>query len=93
VLKRAYGEIRTLVEQRGGTMKFEREGYEYGAWVIRLGGKSTVIEAPGTESIPKLDRLYVPRVPNPKSWDDYSNQLVPDVEEKLLRLLRLERFP
>ena len=28
---RAYDKIRTLVEQRGGTMKYEREGYEFGA--------------------------------------------------------------
>ena len=30
---RAYDKIRTLVEQRGGTMKYEKEGYEYGALI------------------------------------------------------------
>ncbi len=90
---RAYDEIRTLIVQHGGTMKYEREGYEYGAWVIKLGGKTTVIEAPGIGSFPKLDRLYVPKVPNPKTWDDYSTELVPDAEDKLLRLVRLERLP
>lgn len=88
--KRAYDKIRTLVEQHGGTMKYEKEGYEFGAWVIRLGGKTTVIESPGMGAFPKLDRLYVPRVPNPRGWDDYEDQLVPDAEAKLWVMLRLQ---
>lgn len=87
---RAYDKIRTLVEQRGGTMKYEKEGYEYGAWVIRIGDKTTVIEAPGVGSFPKLDRLYVPRVKSPRGWDDYEDQLVPDAETKLWAMLKLE---
>ncbi len=86
----AYQAIRTLIEQRGGTMKYEREGYEFGAWVIRLGGKTTVIEAPGIGSFPKLDRLYIPRVANPRGYADYTNQLVPNAEEKLWVMLKIE---
>lgn len=86
----AYDEIRSLVEQRGGTMKYEREGYEFGAWVIRIGGKTTVIEAPGDGSFPRLDRLYVPRVANPRGYADYTNQLVPDAETKLWAMLKFE---
>ena len=80
---RAYDKIRALVEQRGGTMKYEREGYEFGAWEIRVDGKTTVIEAPGVGSFPKLDRLYVPRVKNPRGWEDYDDELVPDAEARL----------
>jgi len=29
---RACGKVRDLVEQKGGTMRFQREGYRYGAW-------------------------------------------------------------
>jgi hypothetical protein len=63
---------------------------EYGAWVIRIGGKTTVIEAPGVGSFPKLDRLYVPRAKNPRGWDDYNDQLVLDGEAKLWAMLKFE---
>ncbi len=89
----AYDEIRSLVEQHGGKMDFERKGYTHGAWVIRIGGRTRIFESEGDNSNPGLDRLYVPKVPNPKTWNDYSTELVPDAEDKLLRLLRLERFP
>ena len=84
---RAYDEIRTLVEQRGGAMTYERKGYRHGAWIIRLGEKSAIIETDGNRSFWELDRLYVPQVENPKQWDDYSNQLVSDAEVKLLKML------
>ncbi len=87
---RAYDKIRTLVEQRGATMKYEREGYEFGAWIIRIGGKTTVIEAPGIGSFPKLDRLYVPRIGSPRGWEDYYDELVPDAEAKLWEMLKVE---
>lgn len=87
---RAYDEIRTLIEQRGGTMKYEKEGYEFGAWVIRLGGRTAIIEAPGIGSFPKLDRLYVPKIKSPRGWEDYTNQLVPDAEAKLWAMLKID---
>jgi len=87
---RAYDEIRTLIEQHGGTMKYEKEGYEFGAWVIRIGGKTTVVEAPGIGAFPKLDRLYVPKVKSPRGWDDYTNQLVPDAETRLWAMLKVD---
>jgi hypothetical protein len=70
-------------------MIYERQGHRYGAWVIRLGESSVTIEAEGNRSFPKLDRLYLPRVPEPQHWDDYLNQLVPDAEERLLSMLRI----
>jgi hypothetical protein len=85
--KRAYGLIRSIVERLGGSMTYEREGYRYGAWVIRIGESSVIVEASGNQSFPELDRLYVPQVPNPRHWDDYLDELVPNVETQLLSML------
>ena len=68
-------------------MTYEREGYRYGAWVIRIGESHVTIEAGGNKSFPELDRLYVPRVPNPMHWDDYLDELVPNAETRLLSML------
>ena len=85
---RAYDKIRRIVEKLHGTMTFERKGYRYGAWIIRIGGREAVVEATGERSLPELDRLFVPKRTNPKHWDDYSKNLVPDAESLLMRLLR-----
>lgn len=85
--RRVYEEVRCLVEHLGGSMTYEREGYRHGAWVIRIGEKSLTVEATGYQSFPELDALYVPKVASPTSWEDYSNQLVPDAEAKLLAML------
>ncbi len=70
-------------------MRYEREGYRHGAWVIRIGENSATIEARGDRSFPQLDGLYVPRVPHPQQWDDYSVELVPEAEARLLSMLRI----
>lgn len=85
---RAHDTIRTMVERLGGTMVYEREGYRYGAWVISVCGRRCVVEASGNRSFPELDRLYVPKHPNPQHWDDYFNDLVSGPESRLLALLR-----
>ncbi|MFZ5809279.1 MAG: hypothetical protein ACOY16_08350 [Chloroflexota bacterium] len=85
--KRAYESIRSLVERLGGSMIYERKGYQHGAWVIRIGKNSVTIEADGNRSFPELDRLYIPRVPAPRHWDDYSDELVPNAEKQLLSML------
>ncbi|MFH1097617.1 MAG: hypothetical protein V1749_08985 [Candidatus Desantisbacteria bacterium] len=54
---------------------------------MRIGESSVTIEADGNQSFPKLDRLYVPRVPDPRHWDDYLEKLVPDAETQLLSML------
>lgn len=95
---RAYGSIRSTVERLGGSMIYQREGYRHGAWVIRIGENSVTIEAGGNRSFLQLDRLHVPRVPDPRHWDDYSDELVPDAETQLLFMLgissnRPERLP
>jgi hypothetical protein len=84
----AYGKLRGIVEGRGGTMTYERGGYQYGAWVISLGGKTAIVEATGEHRFAALDRLYVPKVANPITWDDYSAELVAGAEAQLLALLR-----
>ena len=86
--KRPYGDLRDIIERRGGSMQYEREGYRHGAWIISLAGKRAVIEASGNRSFPELDRLYQTSKPNPREWDDYDGPLLPDAEEKLLSLLR-----
>jgi hypothetical protein len=68
-------------------MVYERKGYRYGAWVIRIGGRSAIIEASGNQSFPELDQLHIPRGPNPRHWGDYLNELVPDAEARLLSMM------
>lgn len=82
-----YGPIRTLVERLGGSMVYEREGYRYGAWVIRLGEQCLLVEAHGEQSFPALDKLYGPPVLQPRHWDDYNGVLVPEAKRRLLALL------
>lgn len=84
---RAYELVRSIVERFGGSMVYERKGYRHGAWVIKIGTKSKIIEAGGNRSFPELDGLHIPRIKNPKHWDDYLNELVPNAEEILLAML------
>jgi len=84
---RAYGKLRDIIERRGGSMVYRRQGYRYGAWEISLDGKRAVVEAMGARTFPAFDRLFVPKVENPKTWDDYSDKFIPDAEQQLLALL------
>lgn len=84
---RAYRSIRSIVERLGGSMVYQRKGYRYGAWVIRIGENRVTIEASGNRSFPQLDRLYISQFPDPRHWDDYSDELVPDAETQLLSIL------
>ena len=86
---RVYDSIRALVESLGGSMIYEREGYRYGAWVIRIDERRVVIVAGGNRSFPQLDGLLVPKTQYPQHWDDYSDELVPDAETQLLSMLRI----
>jgi hypothetical protein len=87
VAGRAYGAIRSLVEDLGGSMAYEREGHRHGAWVIRIGARAVTVEANAERSFPELDRLHVPCVPHPRTWDDYLDELVPDAKARLLKML------
>jgi hypothetical protein len=87
IKERAYGKLRDIIERRGGTMAYRRQGYRHGAWEISLEGKRAIIEATGSRAFPPLDKLFVPQIENPKTWDDYSETLVSDAEQQLLALL------
>jgi hypothetical protein len=85
--RRAYGKLRDIIERRGGTMVYQKRGYRHGAWEILLDGKRATFVAMGCKTFPPLDRLYIPAVPNPKTWDDYREELVADAEYQLCSLL------
>lgn len=85
--QRAYGELRAIIERHGGTMVYQRAGYQFGAWVITLHGKTAVIASTGQHAFPQLDRLYVPKIVHPKTWDDYRDELLEDAEDHVLALL------
>jgi len=85
---RAYDTIRTMIERLGGTMEYHRKGYRYGAWIIRIDGKKAEALATGNRSFPDLDGLHIPKHSNPKHWDDYSTDLLPDAEQRLRSMLR-----
>lgn len=83
--RRVYEEIRAMVEQHGGKMTFKREGFAVGgAWVIEYNGKTKVFPS-GGKRFPGIDDLLVPRISNPKTWDDYNNALIDNAWEELLR--------
>ena len=73
---RAYGSIRSLVEGLGGSMVWAKKGYAHGAWIITLHDKRAVIRASGKQSFPELDGLLVPLTPDPRTWNDYTNDLL-----------------
>ena len=85
---RPYDAIRKMVERLNGTMVYQREGYRYGAWIVRINERVLVAEATGNRSFPDLDGLHVPKNAIPRHWDDYSTELLPAAEELLMRLLR-----
>ncbi len=84
---RAYGSIRSLVEGLGGSMVWAKQGYAHGAWIVTIRDKRMVIPASGKQSFPQLDGLLVPLKPDPKTWNDYTNDLLSDAESRLLVIL------
>ena len=67
-------------------MVYVREGYPHGAWVITVDGKR-VVQQGGEHSFPMLDSLYEPKHANPRQWEDYTRDLVPDAQSRLLSML------
>lgn len=82
--QRVYGKLREIIERHGGTMVYERDGFTIGAWILSLDGKEFVIESTGNKSHPDLDKLYVPKVTSPQTWEDYRDELLEDAEKRLL---------
>ena len=81
--RRPYEELRAEVESRGGSMTF-KPGPTGGAWTVMLNGKSMVYPNSKNSLFPGLDELYAPLVEDPKSFDDYSRELLPDAMTRLL---------
>ncbi len=84
---RPYEELRAPIEQRGGTMVHVREGYQWGAWIVTVDGKTGTFLSNG-RGYPDLDRLYKPQVANPQHYTDYSNDLVPGAIQTLVGMLK-----
>lgn len=85
--RRPYGRVRSLVESIGGTMTWQPGGGPGGVWELNLRGRTARIEA-RADRINALDRLYVARVDNPRTWDDYDPE-APLTEDAFWRLVRL----
>ena len=79
--RRAYGQVRTLIESMGGGTEW-RAGGGGGAWELTLGEHKAFVPLHSVENDPRnaLDRLYVPSVPNPRKIGDYP----PDHEADLV---------
>lgn len=81
--KRAYALLRTMVEEHGGSMWFQRKGQPRGgAWVISYQGWEKAFSTAG-QSFPGLDGLYVEKKALPQTWDDNKNELRPNAWEVL----------
>jgi hypothetical protein len=86
-VRRVYEEVRALVEGQGGSMQFERKGYRWGAWIIRLAGLEGKFPSNGA-GFPSLDQLYSSSKKNPSHWSDYDGDILPDAEARLMALLQ-----
>jgi hypothetical protein len=64
-------------------MTFQQAGWRRGAWIVRLGGRERAFVSSG-RGFPELDSLYVPMVPNPSHWEDYTTTLVLGAIDKLV---------
>lgn len=90
---RPYEELQAIVEQEGGQMQFERKGRaQGGAWVVTLRGKVTVFQSNGS-GFPPMDKLYIPKVPEPSHYTDYTTKLVEGAQEKWIGMLLQESVP
>ena len=77
----AYGHLRDIVRRHGGRMWHEKKGYRYGAWKIRLNGKTVPsFKGTGMGNLPDLDKYYVPKRRNPRIWKNYKAILKPGAE-------------
>jgi hypothetical protein len=86
--RRYYEELRSAIEQRGGTMKHTRSGYgSGGAWLVDLDGKHAAFPSNGA-GFPELDTLYVPGVSSPKHYSDYTTTLVENAIPKFLAYVK-----
>ena len=86
----AYQGLVDIVESLGGTMVHVRKGQPAGGrWIVSLKGYADrSFDCDGKGGAPALDRLYVPKVADPKTYRDYTNTLLPTAQASLLAMLR-----
>ncbi len=82
----AYKDLIAACEANGAKMYFEKEGVQWGAWVIRLPDGNTIIAESNGGGFPLLDKCYTP---DPKRmvhnhYSHYIRPLLPDAVEQLL---------
>lgn len=85
---RPYAKVRELIEKMDGTMTWRPMGAG-GDWELVLHSKTAVVTC-RDQNLNALDRLYVAKVPNPKTWADY-DQDAPLVEAAFWELIELVR--
>lgn len=87
--RRVYEEVRKLVEDvLKGKMYHQREGFQWGAWIIEVDGKSTLLHS-NSSGYPELDQLYEPKpdATNLNDWRSYTTTLKPNALELLKQIL------
>lgn len=74
--KRAYDLVRTMVEEHGGSMWFQRKGQpQGGTWIISYQDYEKAFPTKG-RTFPGIDNLYIPNTQYPTTWDDYKDELI-----------------
>jgi hypothetical protein len=68
-----YSAVRDLLLSLGGSMTFKPGGGPGGVWELELHGKHTAVPVRDNR-VNRLDSLYVPRITNPVTWDDYGDE-------------------
>ena len=84
---RPYEEVQHLLKSIGGEMIYQPGGGPGGVWILSLYGRTTQVEA-RNHTVNRLDVLYIPNVPEPKTWDDYDSpgKLAPNAFWKLVAM-------
>jgi len=79
-----YEALQAGIEARGGSMTFQKEGYQWGAWKVTLGQKEGIFPSNG-RGFPDFDRL---KVENPNHWRDYGLPLIDGAIDKMIAKLK-----
>jgi hypothetical protein len=85
-----YALVREMIEAHGGTMTFHAGGGPGGLWRIELQGRTLTVDV-RDRRVNDLDRLYVAKLENPQTWDDYEPNcpLKPGAFWQLVKLIDL----
>jgi hypothetical protein len=85
---RPYHALRSIAEELGGSMRHEKQGMpQGGAWLVEIPGHSVKSFESNGAGFPPLDRLYVPKRPDPTHYRDYTCELLPGARERWIAML------